>query len=70
MIDETNNYIYTYEIKNNILGNYLNEDIKNDKTTTIVINTDSNKIIKSIKIDMTNYKENDLCNIEYKLEND
>ena len=66
-LNETNEYVYTYKIKNNELSNYLNKEINNDNLSEINIKTDNNKKIKSFKIDLSSY-ENNICNIEYQLE--
>ena len=69
-LNETNEYIYTYNINNNILGEFLNEDNNSNDKTEIIIKTDSNKKIENINVDLSNYKDMALCKIEYQLENE
>ena len=67
-LNETNEYIYTYNINNNILGEFLKEENDSSDKTEIIVKTDSNKKIESISVDLSSYKNIDLCKIEYKLE--
>ena len=67
-LNETNEYIYTYNINNNILGEFLKEENDSSDKTEIIVKTDSNKKIESISVDLASYKNIDKCKIEYKLE--
>ena len=51
-LNESEEYIYTYEIKNNELINYLKEEINILETSEIKIKTNSNKKIKEVEINI------------------
>lgn len=58
---ETEEYIYTYEINNSILINYIQEEINILETSEIKVKTNNQKDIKEIEI---NIKGDNICNIK------
>lgn len=68
-LTETEEYIYTYKMKNNILSNYLKDEDLNELETEINIKTDLEKKIEEVKIDLSNYKDEN-CIITYEVGED
>ena len=64
-LNESNEYIYTYEIKNNELINYLKEELDILETSEIKVKTNSKKEIKEIEI---NIKGENICIIKTLME--
>lgn len=62
---ESEEYIYTYEINNNTLINYLDEELDVLETSEIKVKTNSKKIIKEIEI---NIKGENICIIKEQVE--
>ena len=53
-MNEMEEYLYNYKIKNNILSNYLPEEINEDLETEITIKTDNKKVIKEVNVKISN----------------
>lgn len=56
-LNETNEYIYKYEIKNKDLSDIFNNNIETDEVNEINIRTNSKKELKEIVFDFINYEK-------------